>query len=183
VRRVPLSTDLTEEMNQILADAAKVAEETQELREAIDKRQLPWAAQKALSDDLRRRLVEIDLRNESDWKSATRLTALPTGNIMGWNLNLETSSVRKTAPWARGSRRLCSSRPQKVDSRIETLNEKISWYCITNGAYCFQAFTGSPRLAHFGTRVRRSARSIARPHATPWLPGKIPQSNFATPGV
>jgi hypothetical protein len=57
-------TDLTEEMNQILADAAKVAEETQELREAIDKRQLPWAAQKALSDDLRRRMLAIDLRNE-----------------------------------------------------------------------------------------------------------------------
>ena len=28
-----------------------------------------------------------------------------------------------------------------------------------------------------------SLEAFARPHATPWLPGKIPQSNFATPGV
>jgi septal ring factor EnvC (AmiA/AmiB activator) len=57
-------TDVGKEFAQVLEDAARVAEETNELVEAINAKRLPVASLKLLADDLQRRMAEIDLRKE-----------------------------------------------------------------------------------------------------------------------
>ena len=57
-------TDVGKEFAQVLEDAARVKEETDELVEAVNAKRLPVASLKLLADDLRRRMAEIDLRKE-----------------------------------------------------------------------------------------------------------------------